>query len=183
MQRKDPLHTSQNTTLSEQFKTMIKSDRNRGSTDTPNKHRNTWQLTNTQIHASSLSWLSTGNSIIGLKLVLWVKITLCLIQWKKYTHQIHTSSFHYNVTIFRCMCMFCRPLFALLSFFLWPLCCLSFDLRILITTLVSSSSSYMNMWMSAICLVDWFFVVWRRHTANMIKFNYVKKYYAEMRSE
>jgi len=43
MQRKDPLHTSQNTTLSEQFKTMIESDRNRGNTDTPN----------TQIHDSS----------------------------------------------------------------------------------------------------------------------------------
>jgi hypothetical protein len=70
MQRKDPLHTSQNTTLSEQFKTMIKNDRNRGNTDTPN----------TQIHDSSLSWLSTGNSINGLKLVVWAKITLCLIQ-------------------------------------------------------------------------------------------------------
>ena len=29
--------------------------------------------------------------------------------------------------------MFCRSLFVLLSFFIWPLCCLSFDLRILIT--------------------------------------------------
>ena len=173
MQRKDPFHTSQNITLSEQFKTMIKNDRNRGNTDTPN----------TQIHDSSLSWLSTGNSINGLKLVVWAKITLCLIQWKKYTHQIHMSPFHYNVTIFRCMCMFCRPLFVLLSFLLWPLCCLSFDLWILITTLVSSNSSYVNMWMSTICLVDWFFVIWHRQTANMIKFNYVKKHYAEMRSE
>ena len=34
----------------------------------------------------------------------------------------------------------CR--FALLSFFFWPLCCLFFDIRILITTLVSSNSSY-----------------------------------------
>jgi hypothetical protein len=33
--------------------------------------------------------------------------------------------------------MFCRSLFVLLSFFLWPLCCLYFDLRILITSLVS----------------------------------------------
>ena len=33
---------------------------------------------------------------------------------------------------------FCRSLFVLLSFFFWPLCCLSFfDLRILITPLVS----------------------------------------------
>jgi hypothetical protein len=28
--------------------------------------------------------------------------------------------------------VFCRSLFVLLSFFFWPLCCLSFDLRILI---------------------------------------------------
>jgi hypothetical protein len=29
--------------------------------------------------------------------------------------------------------VFCRLLFVLLSFFFWPLCCLSFDLQILIT--------------------------------------------------
>jgi hypothetical protein len=40
------------------------------------------------------------------------------------------------------MCMFCRSLFVRLCFFFWPLCCLSFDLRILITPLVSSNSSY-----------------------------------------
>ena len=31
--------------------------------------------------------------------------------------------------------MFCRSLFVLLSFFVWPLCCLSFDVQILITSL------------------------------------------------
>jgi len=36
--------------------------------------------------------------------------------------------------------MFCRSLF-LLFFFFWPLCCMSYDLRILITPLVSSNSS------------------------------------------
>ena len=35
------------------------------------------------------------------------------------------------------MCMLCRLLFVLLSFFVWPLCCLSFDLRLLIIPLVS----------------------------------------------
>jgi hypothetical protein len=45
--------------------------------------------------------------------------------------------------IFSFMCMFCRSLFVLLSFFFWPLCCLFFfNLRILITPLVSSNSSY-----------------------------------------
>jgi len=40
------------------------------------------------------------------------------------------------------MCMFCRSLFVILSFFFWPLRCLSFfDLRILITPLVSPSFS------------------------------------------
>jgi len=36
----------------------------------------------------------------------------------------------------------CRSLFVLLSFFFWPLNCLSLDLRLLITPLVSSSLSY-----------------------------------------
>ena len=41
------------------------------------------------------------------------------------------------------MCMFCRSLFVLLYFFFWPMCCLFFfDIRILITPLVSSNSSY-----------------------------------------
>jgi hypothetical protein len=39
--------------------------------------------------------------------------------------------------------VFCRSLFVLLYFFFSPLCCLSFfDIRILITPLVSSNSSY-----------------------------------------
>ena len=48
------------------------------------------------------------------------------------------------VSIFSCMCMLCRLLFVLLSFYFyfWPLCCLSFiDLRILFVPLVSSNSS------------------------------------------
>jgi len=41
------------------------------------------------------------------------------------------------------MCMFCRSLFVLLSFFFWPLCCLFFfNIRIMITPLVSSNTSY-----------------------------------------
>ena len=39
--------------------------------------------------------------------------------------------------------MFCRSLFVLLYFFFWPLCCLFFfDIRLLITRLVSSNSSH-----------------------------------------
>jgi len=41
------------------------------------------------------------------------------------------------------MCMFCWSLFVLLCFFVWPLCCLFFfNIRILITPLLSSNSSY-----------------------------------------
>ena len=44
-------------------------------------------------------------------------------------------------SIFGFMCMFCRSLFVFLYFFLWPSCCLFFfDLRILITPLLSSNS-------------------------------------------
>jgi hypothetical protein len=41
--------------------------------------------------------------------------------------------------------MFCRSLFVLLYFFFWPLCCLFFDIRILITPLVFWNSSYQNL--------------------------------------
>jgi len=40
--------------------------------------------------------------------------------------------------------LFCRSFFVLLPVFFWPLCCLSFfDLRILITPLLSSTSSFL----------------------------------------
>jgi hypothetical protein len=38
--------------------------------------------------------------------------------------------------------MFCRSLFVLWYFIFWPLCCLFFDIWILIAPLVSSNSSY-----------------------------------------
>ena len=40
------------------------------------------------------------------------------------------------------MCIFCKSMLVLLSFFFWSLCCLSCDLQILITPLVSSNHSY-----------------------------------------
>jgi len=47
--------------------------------------------------------------------------------------------------------MFCRSLLVLLSFFFWSICCLSFDLRLLIDALVSSNFSYrrINMCLEA----------------------------------
>ena len=45
-------------------------------------------------------------------------------------------------SIFSLISMFCRLLFVLLDCFFWPLCCLFFfDIRILITALISSNSS------------------------------------------
>ena len=44
---------------------------------------------------------------------------------------------------FSITCMFCRLLFILLYFFIWPLCYLFFyDIRIMIAPMVSSNSSY-----------------------------------------
>ena len=45
-------------------------------------------------------------------------------------------------SIFSFVCMFYRSLFVLLYFFFWPLCCLFFDLRIVITPLVSPNPSW-----------------------------------------
>ena len=44
------------------------------------------------------------------------------------------------VLLFSFICMFCKSLFVLLSVFLWPLFCLSFDIRVLITPLYLHSS-------------------------------------------
>jgi hypothetical protein len=48
-----------------------------------------------------------------------------------------------RVTQYLVFCVaFCRLLFALLSVFIWPLLCLSFDLRLLITLLVFFKSDH-----------------------------------------
>ena len=61
----------------------------------------------------------------------------------EFTHSFQWSSCY---SIFTFICMFCRSLFVLLYFFFWPLCCLSFfDLRILLTPLVSSNSSQIEV--------------------------------------
>ena len=53
-------------------------------------------------------------------------------------------------SIFSFICMFCR----LFYIFFWPLCCLFFfDIRILITLLVSSNSSY-NIGKQVLCTVS-----------------------------
>ena len=53
------------------------------------------------------------------------------------------------------MCMFCRLLFVLLYYIFWPLCCLFFcDIRILITSLVSSNSSLNFLFLATASILD-----------------------------
>ena len=50
------------------------------------------------------------------------------------------SGFPVFRSVFLCV-LFCRSLFVLLSVFVWSLCCLSFDVRVLNISLVSVTSS------------------------------------------
>jgi len=85
------------------------------------------------------SWLITG-------FVTSLTWRVSLVEQELLTLPEHLSSPRFLVglcyLIFSFMCMFCWSLFVLLYFFFWPLCCLFFfDIRILITLLVSSNSS------------------------------------------
>ena len=89
------------------------------------------------------SWLITR---FVTKLIRWVPLVeqelLTLPGAPEFTPGLYWGSCY---SIFSFMCVFCRSLFVLLCFFFWPLCCLSFfDIRILITSMVSSNSSYPN---------------------------------------
>jgi hypothetical protein len=67
-------------------------------------------------------------------------------------------------SIFSFMCMFCRSLFVILYFFFWSWCCLFFfDLRILITALVSSNSSYHTYYPVPLCLHLHLYLPWQTH--------------------
>ena len=66
------------------------------------------------------------------------------LKWNRSCLPFRSTWFHHGFqwrscySIFSFMCMFCRSLFVFLFFFFWSLFCLSFfDLRILITPLVS----------------------------------------------
>jgi hypothetical protein len=74
------------------------------------------------------------------------------------------------------MCMFCRSLSVLLYFFFWPLCCLFFfDIRILITPLVTSYSSIdiVILWYNL--LISWlYFVIFYSQIEKRIFSKYIK---------
>ena len=77
------------------------------------------------------------------------------------------------------MCKLCRPLFVLLSFFFCPLCCLSFDLRIL-TTLWYLQALLKIEWLIVCCLMcsgKYFKHIQNENKINnIIKLNMKEKY-------
>ena len=65
-------------------------------------------------------------------------------------HELFTLPVFSGVRVARYLVFYivlCKSLFVLLSFFFWPLCCLSFDLRIMIGPFVCPSSIY-DGWLS-----------------------------------
>jgi hypothetical protein len=68
--------------------------------------------------------------------VIWYFYTLSIIAYPSGAPEF-TPGFKWGscYSIFTFICMFGRSLFVLLYFFFWPLCCLFFDIRILITSL------------------------------------------------
>ena len=91
-------------------------------------------------HSFPHSWLITG---LVTRLTRWVP----LVDQELLTPLEHPGSsrvlVEFSLLDLCALCMLCRSLFVLLYVLFWPLCCLSFfDLRILITSLVSSNSSY-----------------------------------------
>ena len=94
--------------------------------------------------------VSTSRSFTLLKLITWFVNRLPrwvpLVEQELLTLPVHLSSLpifsgvRNTRSLVLCVCFVDRCL-SFLSL-LWPLCCLSFDLRILITPLVSSNSSY-----------------------------------------
>jgi hypothetical protein len=94
-----------------------------------------------------IAWLGYISRLLYLRCVHVYKSDR-IIFWK----DVLRNNWKKNQSLIRSLVfcvMFCRSLFVLLYFFSWRLCCLSFfDLRILITILVSSNSSsiYMINW-------------------------------------
>ena len=56
--------------------------------------------------------------------------------------------------------MFCISLFVLLTFFCWPLCCLSFDLLHIITTLVSWNPFFSQIWQYIWLSIFLYKIIW-----------------------
>jgi hypothetical protein len=99
------------------------------------------------ISSSVLCWVRVVRLHISSSVLCWVRVGCSFCWYWIVDHHFKLSLLNIvTVLIFCClmivapfMFMFCKSLFVLLSFFVWPLCCLFFlDIRILI----SSNSSY-----------------------------------------
>ena len=76
-----------------------------------------------------------------------VRFTRFLVLWCMFCRSLFVLLYIFFLAI-----VFCKSLFVLLYIFCWPLCCLLFfDIRILLTPLVSSNSSYI-IWFDTIGL-------------------------------
>jgi len=87
------------------------------------------------------SWLITGFVTRVIRRVPWVEQDLLTLPEHLNSSRFLVGSCY---STFSFTCMFCRLLFVLLSFFIWPFCCLSIDLPIMISPLASSNSSILT---------------------------------------
>ena len=90
-------------------------------------------------------WYIHCSSCHGLvPLFIWITLHVGTLQGKKEVEHPSSTPVSSGVRVtWYFMCMVCRSLFVLLYFYFWPLSCLFFfDLRILITPLISSNYSY-----------------------------------------
>ena len=67
-------------------------------------------------------------STICTRLDIYIVFFLVFVCVQGYVILLFTLGFYWGscFSIYSFMCMFCRSLFVILSFFFWPLCCLSF---------------------------------------------------------
>ena len=124
------------------------------------------------------SWL-----ISGLVTRLTRRVSLVKQELLIFSEHLSSSPSFSGVRVTRSLVLcVCRSLFVLLYFFFWPLCCLLFfDIRILITPLVSSNSSLntirnlpmhgMSSWIT-IVILDNKLTLWFDDTDQLHKNNY-----------
>jgi hypothetical protein len=89
-----------------------------------------------------LVFQQVSNSTLYVNISGFVKrVTMGVTCWAETTYPFGGPVYFSDVRLDRCV-IFCKWLFVLLSFFFWSLYCLWFDIRLMITSLVSSNRSY-----------------------------------------
>ena len=96
-----------------------------------------WPRVDMSFHSETSSWIRSNTSMFWLI----AASVLAEKQQMPISFFVHPR-FLVGFVIFSFICMFCWSLFVILYFLFWSLCCLFFfDIRILISPLVSSNSS------------------------------------------